>query len=951
MSVIRKVPFIESLLGSMSETQLKKLKTIINSGGGNVDLSFATLTNTYKNDVTPVYFHFEDTNVKTAILIWNNTFCALICYHRFPDLALFKLDTAKHTYEKVNEYCDINELRRVLDDTFETKGTIDSGSALANTVPVADGNGGAEWTYPTNAIKGANVTSGDAVSLLGLDSSGNVVKDTIPEGIVVDDALDTASSNAIANSAVADAINDIEDSVAGIYDTTATYNSGDYVFYGNTLYVCKGTGVTGAWDGTKWDLANVGEVLNEKANKDGNYPTMGVGEADVAKNLKAYSSDSGTLQENPFISQGTGTNNNTEIVTTSTNCEFKSKNGNTIAWNQFAKALTSNDWEVEDSTKCSVTFNNGEANCTLLQGGTGYSYGVHNESARKGLGHTWLISFEAKSSSGFNIGYDVFNSGGNLGATTTSYKLFSTITTFNNEGRFFICPRSGDVTPSANDTFSIRNVKLIDLTQMFDGNIPQDLLDNPSHFSWYYNGSLAYNTGSLENANGRYLELGQGRNLFNQETAVGYWDETGFVSANGYICNKNLIFVIPNRKCYYHCERTENISMYFVFYDKDSNYCGSISSLGSDNSFDVPLNAVYVSFWNSLANYGKSTYNHDITISLYYTPEQGGEGYSEHYDYVEPVVVDTGTEVLRSAGSAYDIKVTSGGITRNVGVVDLNILNWTYDSTYAYWEASVSGFKLPTDADTKGNILHAIYENRIASGFSATSDNGITLVTTGYLRVKTTSSSIQPSGNLYYELATPTTEQGTPFDPYPAINDYSYMLWKDTDNNLVSIPQGASIFYPVNYAGTLDDLYSYTDGDVTTLAKKSDLTPYDAKDTILQNAIGGTLRQCLCVKETLDFDDTKCIDLGNVVWSYVTSPTPYFNATINDIKYVSDLSNVAKILSTLYKTTSWNVAFEADKVVCLTTTNIRIKDSTYTDATAFKNAMKGVLLAYEKASS
>ena len=116
-----------------------------------------------------------------------------------------------------------------------------------------------------------------------------------------------------------------------------------------------------------------------------------------------------------------------------------------------------------------------------------------------------------------------------------------------------------------------------------------------------------------------------------------------------------------------------------------------------------------------------------------------------------------------------------------------------------------------------------------------------------------------------YELAdaSKTTSQGTPFSPYPDINDYSYMLWKDTDNELVSVPQGASIFYPVNYAGTLDDLVAYVDGDVTNLAKKSDIT-----DTAL-NERGYYKMQDLSANVTLNngLSTTvkKCYKTGNVV--------------------------------------------------------------------------------------
>lgn len=45
------------------------------------------------------------------------------------------------------------------------------------------------------------------------------------------------------------------------YDTTATYNTGDYVIYNNKLYICNTDNTTGAWDPLKWDEVNIGEQL------------------------------------------------------------------------------------------------------------------------------------------------------------------------------------------------------------------------------------------------------------------------------------------------------------------------------------------------------------------------------------------------------------------------------------------------------------------------------------------------------------------------------------------------------------------------------------------------------------------------------------------------------------------------------------------------------------------
>jgi hypothetical protein len=106
---------------------------------------------------------------------------------------------------------------------------------------------------------------------------------------------------------------------------------------------------------------------------------------------------------------------------------------------------------------------------------------------------------------------------------------------------------------------------------------------------------------------------------------------------------------------------------------------------------------------------------------------------------------------------------------------------------------------------------------------------------------------------LEYELATPTTEQGTSFRQYAGINDYGIMYWLDENDELVSIPQGLKIQYPVNYKGFIDDAYMYTDGDATALALKDDITDaaLEARGYLKLTALSG-------------YDATKTQTLKNV---------------------------------------------------------------------------------------
>jgi len=938
MSVIRKVPFIEQLLGSMSETQLKKLKTIINSGGGNVDLSFATLTNTYKNDVTPVYFHFEDANVKTAILIWNNTYCALICYHRFPDLALFKLDTVKHTYEKVNEYCDINELRRVLDDTFETKGTVDSGDANANTVPVADGNGGTEWTYVTNAIKNAQVSSGDAVSLLGFDSEGNVVKDELPEGIVVDETLDTSSTNAIANKPVAEAIEGIENSLASAYDSTATYNTGDYVIYENQLYICKGSNVTGAWDASKWEETNAGAELGNKANKNGNYPTMTTGLSD---NLTPYDSESGDDQDEPFIIQATGTANGTQPdFATGSYGLLKEKRGNSMVLNQWF-----NPSDVGNITESGIELEK-------LTDGKYRIHGTATADVYMAILATNLV-FPTEHKLLINVNNTAFSSVFTLasGGTTVFSQTINGIGVVTIPSSYTSIYWYRYIGNGATIDYTFKP-EIIDLTQWFNGNIPADLISHPENFFRYYQGSLAYNVGELVNSNGRYIKC-VGRQLWDEE-----WEANGIAYNTGLnddtrtnrIRSKNYIKVVPNDELYFYVygrTGTQNIGWVY-FYDKDQNYIDRNSYTGENPIITIPSNCVFIRF-ETYEGYG-TTYNNNVTLSHYYS---GESGYDQHYDYELLTNTDTGDEVLL----AFDKKTPDGTIYHNTNddITNAKELAWTIggSNTYAY----VTSANLPANTKPNGKVIFSKLDSRIVTAYIDSYGAIVITFSLGAFADYTEVKNAFENVSIQYEVATPTTEQGTPFSPNLAIEDFGTMEWDNTSFN--GVPQGNLIFYPVDYKAFLDTLYDRVEGTPSEVVVQSELsgeaTTRSTQDTILQNAIGGTLRQLLATSQNIDFNNTAWIDLESLTWTYNSGGyTSIFVATINDIFVPETGADRNKgILCSKYDVSSVT-SINNDMIDKSMLTNggaVYIKDTSFgSDVTAFKNAMKGVLLAYKKAS-
>lgn len=770
MSTIREKPYIEELLASMSEQNLNDLKTILDSGGDNVNLSFATLTDSYKNKVTPVYFQFEDNGLKTGILIWTDTKCALICYHRFQDLIIFEFSPTYHTYTKIKQYCDINELRRVLDDTIEKKGDVDSGDAAEGSVPFADGEGGVTWDKPTEYIKGDDFEDAETtVKMIAIDDEGNLVKADLPEGtFVVDSALSNVSENPVQNKVITEELDKIKD--------------------GRTV----------------------------------------VGKAQTAQALDNVSENSGSTQEDPFIFQGTGTNNNTSETPTSPKAHQLEKQGKTYAINNLIKNNNFENTSNLSGYNVSLSASNNELS-VIYNASNGY-WGSNAVSLI--TGHKYLIYFVCTQKNSSSTTVKIYNGGSLVNYSFMTYDVgvnakIYTSTLTSNSIYFFIYGENGQ-------TDKFRDFYIVDLTLWYNSNslIPSYLLDHPKLFINYNNKKVFNNVGTLENSDGQYL-VTIGFNQWDEEWELGGINSTTGEneSSSTRIRSKNYIRVIPNAEYYL---KGTNAFAYVMFYDSDKNYLGYITSTNGGNTVITTLNnATYLRFVTD-TSYG-TTYNNDICINLHWDGLRDGE-----YQPFIKHVYDTGTETLEE----WDKKIANGTITRGGQNTTLEELNWSYDSTNDFFYTSDLSALKESGLYTLICNKYAYYD---ASNISADSDMQNApdkcITTNGklgtYVYIKDTSLLGDTSllvGNLRYKLATPTTEQGTSFDEIIDVDDYGTMYWLDDNEDFVEVPQGCKLFYPADYALLIDDLGNYTNYDVTKLALKDDLTDY-VKQVDLSNSI------------------------------------------------------------------------------------------------------------------
>lgn len=127
--------------------------------------------------------------------------------------------------------------------------------------------------------------------------------------------------------------------------------------------------------------------------------------------------------------------------------------------------------------------------------------------------------------------------------------------------------------------------------------------------------------------------------------------------------------------------------------------------------------------------------------------------------------ITTGFPELRSARTAHDyIDMDDGEARRNVGVVDLGTLDWTYSEKYGWLEtvSLVGKIVAPPGSSIAANVLCDKFET-IVQNDNATK-TGVSVWTNGKVSIKgenlTTGTDLS-GAVLYYELATPTTESIT----------------------------------------------------------------------------------------------------------------------------------------------------------------------------------------------
>ena len=343
--------------------------------------------------------------------------------------------------------------------------------------------------------------------------------------------------------------------------------------------------------------------------------------------------------------------------------------------------------------------------------------------------------------------------------------------------------------------------------------IPSHLLSHPEDWGKYYSGSLAYDAGHLENADGTVLKS-VGRNCFDEQMELGSISSVdgSNQSSTTTLRSVNYIPVIPNTDYYFYAPHSTTSDYVGIrYYDASKNYVDPLSLAYPGQVISTPPNVYFMRFV-MLAWYG-TAYKHDITISLYYS---GESGYDEYYPYTVLAEVDTGSEGLHGDGTEAnsDVKLPSGEITRKRDRVDMGTLTYQLNTGLT----GVDRFRVincaPIKSCSASNTPSLKCVKFVASDMvTANAQFAVWVVGqdlkdiyfytpagtyAGADAFKTAMSGIY----LDFPLATPTTEQGTAFPENIPCDPNGTLSWTQS----AGVPQGNEIFYPVDLKGDLESI-------------------------------------------------------------------------------------------------------------------------------------------------
>ncbi len=572
---------------------------------------------------------------------------------------------------------------------------------------------------------------------------------------------------------------------------------------------------------------SVREQIAEKANVDGYYEEMTVGDAEqlVATQF---------VEDNePYLFRSTGGS-----FDVGNRAYLDKIVGGTVAWNQMfnkASSVTTGSPSIasisKDSTTGVITWTTSDTiQSTSWYQNSSHAFQYHKVfcSQKVLADKACMYSIRAESADPSYVDIPA--------NTPTLVAVIKSVPNYNGTaalgGYIANC--------EANTVVTISDVQFIDLTQMFGSTIADyvyslEQATAGAGVAWFKKlfpkDYYAYNAGELLSVEGLQSHDAVGFNQWDEEWVNGTYGNHGeLVSTPRYICSKNKTKVLPSTTYYIKAP----VNMEILGYGADKEYIKRITNSLREGTFTTTSNMHYITFGSNTLDQ-ITTYNHDICINLS-NPTRNGEyePYEKHSYPLDSSLTLRGIPKLDASNNLYydgDEYTSDGKVKRKYGIVDLGSLNWTYDTPEGAQPTFVAQY-LPIKKASSNNVK---VESVNAKGYISTSVSnmaygskpdkaiGISI----YNQVIISDSSYTDAATfkaamsgvmLVYELATPTTETAEPYQFTQIIDDFGTEEF--VSNGF--IPAGHMTRYPANLRDKLQHLPDLASMDGTYLIQQSD---------------------------------------------------------------------------------------------------------------------------------
>lgn len=548
---------------------------------------------------------------------------------------------------------------------------------------------------------------------------------------------------------------------------------------------------------------NVGGQIAGKANIDGYYEEMTVGDAEqlVATQF---------VEDNkPYLFRPTGGSSDVG------NRAYLDKIvGGTVAWNQHLESYTYTDASVSvDGDVVTITPNNSSNRYQAKEG---------NDNVLVIQNHVYLQSVVIKSDGEHSTGFQNYLYLNCTNKTTSAtWTVLTQIAKASSSGKSVVQLFSSD-----NTEYQIKkdSFNLIDLTQMFGSTIADYIYSLEQSqagagVAWFKKlfpkDYYEYNAGELLSVEGLQSHDTVGFNQWDEALESGGLNTvTGLpFDDTGWFRTKNFIPIFSSTAYYYKIP-TRAVYGRLYFYDVDKNliqYRGTSALVNA--MFITPQNAHYMKFTLIKADYG-TTYKNDICINLS-DPSRNGEyeSYEKHSYPLDSSLTLRGIPKLDASNNLYydgDEYTSDGKVKRKYGVVDLGTLDWRLDGgAYTFnkqtwlpdkdnFGAIINGYTFVNQSTDTTNMDKVYKTIKWDEGYGAVYIRDTTY--TDATAFKAAMSGVY----LVYELATPTTETAEPFHYTQIMDDFGTEEFVSTG----IVPVGHKTRYPANLRDKLQHLPS-----------------------------------------------------------------------------------------------------------------------------------------------